>query len=486
MSRSFNVKTENLYAAEISSISNGGTLDSGWLDLNNYSKYKLSYSTSDIDVSVSLQSRTGDSGAADLTTPINYTGTFYLATLPVRQRYIRVVITNGTGSAVDIGMEIQGISGGADGASVFPLEVLPVQFSPAILNQSVIIGLDTDGVYRNGGVNKVGAVLTSDFKQEVARGVYDGYSYRVKFGRNPDTDTGSTPEDIYNGGGEYTGFNATSNENISVTSGDANDTGSLIDSGTATGGSNTTLIDSGATFLSSVNVGDLLINDTQSIHGIVTSVDSDTQVTVFSMVDGISDDGVNQTGDSYRFARSSSTGAAVLRLTNILDQDYDRQGDVYVILNGTTTVTTSGVNAMRCDTGRVVLTGSTGRNEGELTVTQSTTTSNVFCVIPTFGSTTIGCFTVPSNKDCLITLTQTSITRSSGAAGSATIAVNVRRFGQGFSAERVYELGTGEAINDTSILGPFPPGTDIKGTVESVSDNNTIAQISFEILLIDR
>ena len=58
------------------------------------------------------------------------------------------------------------------------------------------------------------------------------------------------PQDIWANGGEYTGVNATANENIQVFSADANDTGSLVSSGTATGGSTTTLVDSGADFVS--------------------------------------------------------------------------------------------------------------------------------------------------------------------------------------------------------------------------------------------
>lgn len=404
---------------------------------------------------------------------------------PAREGQARFRLQNNTGSAAT--NVVFNVKAQPTEPTITPLIFDPLPQSQATLTQSVLIGRDANGVYRNATVNQGGALNVSNFKAEVSRGLVPGWSYGTKFGRNPNIGTGTTPEDIYNGGGEYTGFNATSNEEISVTSADANDSGSLVSSGTATGGSNTTLIDSTATFITDgVAVGDAVLNDTQGIHGIITSVDSETQVTVFQMIDGIADVLQNTSGDSYRIASSSDTGAAVLKLKSILDEDYAQQPNLYVILNGTTTVTTSGVNAIRCPSGRVILSGSSGRNEGELTVTQAVSTSNVFCVIPTFGSTTIAAFTVPAGKDCIVVSVNTQITRTSGAAGSATVAINARRFGQGFNAERVYEVQTGGVPADETILSPFPPGTDIKGTVEDVSDNNTVAQMNIEYFFIDR
>lgn len=112
----------------------------------------------------------------------------------------------------------------------------------------------------------------TDFLTHVALGQVPDHSINVKFGRNSDIDTG-TPEDVWAGGGTYTGFNATSHESIQALSADANDVGTLRSSGTATGGSAVTLTDAGADFVTtdSVAVGDLLINDTLggtwSYHG---------------------------------------------------------------------------------------------------------------------------------------------------------------------------------------------------------------------------
>lgn len=65
---------------------------------------------------------------------------------------------------------------------------------------------------------------SSDFLLEVAKGNVVGHSLVHKFGRNPDIDTASGFEAIWNEGGDYSGFNATSAETVEIFSSDANDT----------------------------------------------------------------------------------------------------------------------------------------------------------------------------------------------------------------------------------------------------------------------
>lgn len=62
-----------------------------------------------------------------------------------------------------------------------------------------------------------------DFTIEAARGAIEGYEVNRKFGRNTDIDTATVPEDLWGGGGLYTGI-PTSAETIEVFSSDANDT----------------------------------------------------------------------------------------------------------------------------------------------------------------------------------------------------------------------------------------------------------------------
>lgn len=62
---------------------------------------------------------------------------------------------------------------------------------------------------------------------DIASGRYQGFSVVNKFGRNPDVDTGSTPEDVWNGASIYTGFPTGSPEVFQAFSSNAGDTGVL-------------------------------------------------------------------------------------------------------------------------------------------------------------------------------------------------------------------------------------------------------------------
>lgn len=65
---------------------------------------------------------------------------------------------------------------------------------------------------------------TIDSELTIAAGLFSGYSIVNKFGYNPDVDTATVPEDIWEGGGVYTGFPVTSGETITVVSTSVNDT----------------------------------------------------------------------------------------------------------------------------------------------------------------------------------------------------------------------------------------------------------------------
>jgi hypothetical protein len=70
--------------------------------------------------------------------------------------------------------------------------------------------------------NDAGAQLVGDFLTEVALGNVSNYEMGTKFGRNPDIDAGQT-EDVWNGGGDYTGHTLTSPETVDVVSDSTDD-----------------------------------------------------------------------------------------------------------------------------------------------------------------------------------------------------------------------------------------------------------------------
>lgn len=67
------------------------------------------------------------------------------------------------------------------------------------------------------------AVRNIESELSIAEGKFAGYTVVNKFGRNPDVDAGSLPEDIWGGDGAYTGFPDSALETISVFSDSVDD-----------------------------------------------------------------------------------------------------------------------------------------------------------------------------------------------------------------------------------------------------------------------
>ena len=134
----------------------------------------------------------------------------------------------------------------------------------------------------------------------------------------------------------------------------------------------------------------------------------------------------------------------------------------------------------------MILAGSAGANVGTIRIRQRTTTANIFAQMPAGkGQTTIASYTVPINKVAILKRIRCTITRANGSAGSATIELKVREPFGAWRSIRVFELQTGattEFVSEGGIV--LQEGTDIKYTISSVSDNNTVAEGAFEFYLI--
>ena len=386
----------------------------------------------------------------------------------------------------DINLDIDTVI--IDGNSVWvdAYELLPI-LNNIILAFGTIVGTSPDGSNQNVGVNQAGAMLTSDFGTEVSRGLYPTYEISTKFGRASNVDVGNAPYDIWNGGAYYTGHNPFVGENIEVFSSSVDDVGALRSDGTVTTAGNKVLIDGAATFISDgVIIGDLVINDTCGCHGHIVSVDSETQVTVFDMHNGLMT--TNEVGDSYRIATSAASGASVIEIMGALDSNFNILHDEYIILNGTTPVIVTG-DFRRVNKAKVVLDGGVGvdgHNLGTITIRQETTPINIFAEMPISGQTNIACYTVPVGKSMIIKRLYISITRSSGASGSANVVLNSREVLGSWNGLRSFDIQTGGNVSYTLEGGlTLYEGTDIKLTADSVSDNNTIVNGEFEFYLID-
>ena len=182
--------------------------------------------------------------------------------------------------------------------------------------------------------------FASDFMLEVAKGNVEGHSQMNKYGHNEAVAAG--PEDVWGGGGTYAFWDTNTNKTVEAVSTDVDDVGSLVSSGTATGGSTTTLIDSGANFTGDgVAVGDVVINDTNGEWGTVNIVAATTLThTVMTNASSVSPtSNPNESGDTYRVASSAGTGAGVIYVEGLTDSSGTWSVNTeIVILNGQTDV----------------------------------------------------------------------------------------------------------------------------------------------------
>lgn len=322
----------------------------------------------------------------------------------------------------------------------------------------------------NGTLSKTYDALVTrptDFAVEVVEGIRQGVKSRIKFGGNFNI-ASNTKEDFWNGGGEYTGFNATAAETVTVVSSSANDVGTLLSSGTADNTSTYVLTDSAATFITSgVQALDTVINDTLGLHGVVKSVDSETQITIHDNQIGMRFVG----GNSYRIARAGSTGAGVVKISGGLDGDYEILNDEYIILNGTTPVTST-QSYLRLDRMRAVNAGSSGLNEGEITVAQSVTTANVFAVMPTDGQTKICASSVPDNYVAVFKRINIYLARDGAQSSSADVFLYARELGGAWNAIKRFAITTSSPVESVQLVGlRLDEYTDFKLTVDNASSN---------------
>ena len=264
---------------------------------------------------------------------------------------------------------------------------------------------DSDGAIKYFGSRGTGAIGDPLFTTEtpfglfIAEGLVVGHEQFDKYGKNDSIGTGTTPEDIWHGGGVYTGFPTGSAETLEIASSDANDT-------------------------------------------------------------------------------SAGTGARTVKITNLIDSTGAEAADVTVSLNGTTQVSLGAGTYTRCSRVIVLTAGSGGANAGTLTLRHTSTTANIFAVMPIGANQTfILAYTVPLGKTLYLHRINVQMSRLSGAAGTADVSFKARPFG----TDGVFNTIISPTITDSSHYTfenngykIFTARTDIKFSVDSVSDNSTV------------
>ncbi len=224
---------------------------------------------------------------------------------------------------------------------------------------------------------------SNDFFYDVAIGGITAISHIYKYGYNSDVPTDGYAS-IWNGGGEYTGFNAVEAQTIELFSSDDED-------------------------------------------------------------------------------KPTGSGLGKVKLYG-LDENYLEQTEE-ILLNGTTSVITT-KTFIRCDRMKGLGDGTLNNlkvNQGSITARQSTTTDNIFAVMPIgHNSTMIACYTVPANKTALLVSRSASIAKKQDTYAEVRMKMR-QHLGVPFVIGQTAVTSSGTSyLSDTFLVPiPLPPKTDI-------------------------
>lgn len=248
-------------------------------------------------------------------------------------------------------------------------------------------------------------ISSMPYLYDIAKGNVANHEPWSKIGYN--ADCGNTWEDLWQVGGTYVA--PTAEMGLEVVSTSANDAGSVNFSGNSTGGSTTTLVDTGKNFTAGtpVAVGDIVLLDSLDSFGVVTNVTATTLTCADSFCGGASG-----ASTAYRIVDVSAggSGAQVCRAKG-LDGDYVEIAE-FIVMNGLTVVPTTRTDFYRINSWRVIVAGSGKAAAGTIDIRNLTNTPIYSRMVAGDTRARNIHYTVPAGK----TLYVTSITLSVGSA----------------------------------------------------------------------
>jgi len=243
------------------------------------------------------------------------------------------------------------------------------------------------------------AYLSRTFLENVALDVYPNIKKWSKIGYTPTMN--NVESDVWSGAGVY--VFPTANQAMNLVSGDnTNDIGNSIFSGTASGGSTTTLVDVTKNFNAGTPVaaGDCIIlekSGTTPEWGYVTEVTNNTTLTCAR---GFSSGG-DANGRAYAVLDYSATTGVHATKIEYLDDTYTKYEEI-VIMNGTTPVTTVNTNLYRINSWRVIACGSNNKPIAALTIKNTANTITYNNITAAYTRARNSCYTVAANKSLYV------------------------------------------------------------------------------------
>jgi hypothetical protein len=238
-------------------------------------------------------------------------------------------------------------------------------------------------------------IVNQTYLQAMGEGNIPAHSPWSKIGFTPTM--GTTESDVWSLAGVYV-FPPSAMQ-MEVISSNAADTGTVIHSGVDTdaGGSATTLIKTGENFQTTTVAGDHIVIDaggTTPEWGIITSVDSNTQIT---FAGGLSSGGTGASRATYAIIDKSATAGAQVIKVDYLNGSYAEKTEI-AILNGTTAVATVATTLYRINSFRVICAGANEKPTGNLSIRETDDAPTYSYITAGFTRARNCCYTVPAGK----------------------------------------------------------------------------------------
>jgi len=323
--------------------------------------------------------------------------------------------------------------------------------NPAVIDDSPPINASLYGI----NVNE-GGIQVMPYYYQIADGKVAGHIPWSKIGYNGAL-VAATEADVWSFTGSYVypvgqaGMEVLSSDNTQ-------DIGTVIFSGTSSGGSTTSLIDATKNFNggTAVAVGDCIVLDKSGAvpeFGYVSAVTSNTELAVSG---GFSVGGTGSVRAYSIIDRSAYTGAQAVRI-QYLDGAYVEKFEI-VILNGTTIVPTVNLDLFRINSFVVVATGTGLKSVGNITIRNLADTPTYSYISAGYTRARNIIYTVPAGKTLFVT--------------SAT-------FGYAYAQNSTHYCRLYTRANVDPITG-FQTDGEMFAFTEVVCSNNTIVR-EFEI-----
>lgn len=322
----------------------------------------------------------------------------------------------------------------------------------------------------------------SSFFLNISQQLVPGHDFDHKFGENVDIDTASGFEVIWDAGGDY--VKPTVPRLHDVTSSDAADAGTVLSSGTATGGTTTTLVDTGATFATDgVTVNDLVLDDSNMQIGRVTSVAE----TTLTMLGGWREPQFGrigppiELGDSYRVVTDALTGASVMHLIGLDATLMDTQE--FVVMDGLSAAASATAYNI-IFRARIFASDAAGA-VGVISATAQTDGTISAQIVNGNNQTLMAVRTCPLDKICYIARWWGAISKKTAAFSNIHLRAGNLSGVSYIIQNRTVDSSASSQFNDPFVVPlPVVGGTDL--WVEADSDANDVGiDAGFDLIIVD-